>query len=238
MNSKQELLDVISRSDHTRHSDLYALFKYVPDLIVKQMSYKKYKKDEYLIHAKTPCDTIYIILSGKVAGLDFQKQGRAYYFMDFTQMPIVGDFEVFGEIPDYTVSIRATEDSAVLLLPSSYYLQWIQNDENALYIRIKNIISTLTLENKSEREYLFMNCRERLVKYMVNSYENGHSGHSGSYKLNKTQLELSDRIGFNIRSVQRGIAALEKENLISLENGKITISQEQFLRLKQIENEV
>ena len=48
MNSKQELLDVISRSDHTRHSDLYALFKYVPDLIVKQMSYKKYKKDEYL----------------------------------------------------------------------------------------------------------------------------------------------------------------------------------------------
>ena len=56
-------------------------------------------------------------------------------------------------------------------------------------------------------------------------------------KINKTQSDLSDRIGFNVRSVQRNIAALEKDGLISIENGKITISSEQFLRLKEYENE-
>ena len=56
-------------------------------------------------------------------------------------------------------------------------------------------------------------------------------------KINKTQAEWSDRTGFNVRSVQRNIAALEKDGLISIENGKITISPEQFLRLKEYENE-
>lgn len=37
--------------------------------------------------------------------------------------------------------------------------------------------------------------------------------------------------------VQRNIAVLEKEKLISIENGKITISDEQFLQLKLLDNE-
>lgn len=96
--------------------------------------------------------------------------------------------------------------------------------ENALFLRIKNIMSTLVFEKKNDREYIFMNCKERLVKYLVNSYENKKPVNALKYKLDKTQLELLDRTGFNIRSIQRNIAALEKENLISIENGKITIS--------------
>ncbi len=151
--------------------------------------------------------------------MDYHKQGRAYYFMDFAHMYIVGDFEVFGGIPEYTVSICATEECQILSIPSRSYLQWVQHDEK-----------------KNEREYMFMNCKERLVKYLVKSYENKqHESPGRKYKIARTQSELSDRIGFNVRSIQRSIAALEKEKLISVENGKITISHEQFLQLKQYE---
>ncbi len=98
-------------------------------------------------------------------------------------------------------------------------------------------MATLVFEKKHEREYMFMNCKERLIKYLVKSYENKHKENQDKLKINKTQAELSDRTGFNVRSVQRNIAALEKEGLISIENGKITISPEQFLRLKKYENE-
>ncbi len=236
MNSKQELADIISRAERGRYEYLRALFRYVPDAVIKQMSYRQYQRDEYVIHAKTLCDTIYIIVFGNVAGMDYQKQGHVYCFMDFAHMPVVGDFEVFGDIPEYTVSICATQDSGMLLLPAGLYLQWIQHDENALFLRIRNIISMLTLEKKSEREYLFMNCKERLIRYMVSSYENQKGGGAEKYRLDKTQLELSDRTGYNIRSVQRSIAALEKEGLISVENGKILISREQFLRMKEYED--
>lgn len=72
--------------------------------------------------------------------------------------------------------------------------------------------------------------------YLAKSYENKKRSNSDTIKITRTQTELSDRIGFNVRSIQRNIAALEKEGLISIESGKITISKEQFLRLKQYEN--
>jgi len=46
-------------------------------------------------------------------------------------------------------------------------------------------------------------------------------------------MELSDRVGFNLRSVQRSIAALEKEKLITMEKGKITVSHEQLVKMSR-----
>lgn len=233
MESKQQLLEVIKESELDRYEYLKALFKYVPDAVVKAISYKKYKKDQYIIHAGTTCDMVYLILSGNIVGLDYQRQGKVYYFMDFAQMYIIGDFEVFGDISEYCISICTTQECKVLMLSAKYYLQWVQHDENALFLRIKNIMTTLTFEKKSDREYIFLNCKERLIKYLIKSYENKRKEDFKKHKIDKTQLELSDRIGFNVRSVQRGITALEKEKLISIESGKITITSEQFLRLKQ-----
>lgn len=209
------------------------MFKNIPDTTVKAISFKEIKKNDFIIYAGTPCDTVYMILSGNIEGLDHQRLGRVYNFMDFTKMYIVGDFEVFADIPEYCVSIRATEDCKLLAISAKHYLQWVQHDENALFLRMKRIMSTLTFEKKNEREYMFMNCKERLVDYLIKSYKNRKSNSSDIYKLVNTQAELSEKIGFNVRSVQRNIAALEKEKLITIESGKITISSEQFLLLEQ-----
>ena len=94
-------------------------------------------------------------------------------------------------------------------------------------------MSTLTSESINHRKYMFMSCKERLMKYLVESYACKREKNTCILRLNKTQTELSDRVGFNVRSVQRSIAALEKENLITLESGKITVSQEQFVKMRK-----
>ena len=53
----------------------------------------------------------------------------------------------------------------------------------------------------------------------------------------KRMMELADRLGCNIRSIQRSIVSLEKEGVISSESGKIKISKEQYGMLQQYENE-
>ncbi len=236
MESKQQLLETIEKAEPQRREYLKSMFQYVPDAIVKAMSCKTFQKEEYLIRAGYDCTTVYIILSGNVAGLDYQKQGKAYYFMDFAKMYVVGDFEVFGDIPQYGVSICATQHCSVLTLSGACYLAWVRHDENALFLRIKNIMSMLIFETKNERELIFMNCKERLAKYLAEAYEHKHGQSCERYKVDKTQPELSDRIGYNVRSVQRSIAALEKERLVSVENGKIVLTQEQYLKLKQYED--
>lgn len=233
MESKQQLLEFIEKTEHDRREYFNGLFAFVPDAVVAELAYEEVEEGQHILYAGEPSDTVYIILSGQIAGVDHQRMGRAYYFMDFTKMYIVGDFEAFGDFPEYCVSICAVKKCGLLKISAKSYMRWVKQDENALFLRMKNIMSMLISERMVDREYIFMNCKERLIHYLAKSYENGKKDSQGKCKIVKTQTELADRIGYNVRSVQRSIAALEKENLISNENGKIILSQEQFLRLKQ-----
>lgn len=235
MKSKQQLLEFIAGTEHDRREYFEGLFAFVPDAVVAELTYAEVERGQYILCAGEPSDTVYIILLGQIAGVDYQKMGRAYYFMDFTKMYIVGDFEAFADFPEYCVSICAAKKCGLLKVSANSYMRWVQHDENALFLRMKNMMSMLISERISDREYIFMNCKERLVHYLAKAYENGNKDSRGKCKIPKTQAELADRIGFNVRSVQRSIAALEKENLISNENGKVTLSKEQYLRLKQEE---
>ncbi len=233
MQSKQQILELIEKTEPDRSRYLKELFDYMPDGIVEELIYEEVKSGRYILRAGMPSDMVYIILSGKIMGVDHQRMGRVYYFMDFTKMYIIGDFEIFADISEYCVSICAAKDCKLLKIPAGAYMNWIRHDENALFLRMKNIMATLTSERIVDREYIFMNCKERLVDYLVKSYENGQTDNQGRHRVMKTQAELADRIGYNVRSIQRAIASLEKEERISNANGKITLTKEQFLRLKQ-----
>ena len=76
-----------------------------------------------------------------------------------------------------------------------------------------------------------MGCRERVSYYFIMFYENNGKDLSGNVIIALTQNELADKVGFNIRSVQRVIATLEEENLITIKNRKMMLSYDQYLRL-------
>ena len=234
MESKEQLLEVIAKVERDRGQYLSDLFKYMPEAIAKELTYIEVKKNELILSAGDPCESVYVILKGQVIGLDHYKMGRIYSFMDFTKMYIVGDFEVFADYSEYCVSIRAAQDCKMLKISANSYLRWIQHDENALFLRMNNILNTLTFERKLDRNYLVMDCKERLVSFLIMLYEKENPMGFGKLKVDLTQAEISDKIGFNIRSVQRSIASLEKLEIVSNENGKITVTSEQYEKLKAL----
>ena len=162
METKQQFLEEINKVKGSKRDYLNKLFQYVLEAVIRAAVHKNVKKDEFIIRAGEPCDTVYIILKGDVAGVDYQKLGKVYYFMDFAKMYIVGDFEIFSEDTNYNVSICASKDSELLAIPASIYWKWIKHDENALLLRIKNIMTILTSEKASDRKYMFMSCKSVL----------------------------------------------------------------------------
>lgn len=228
METREQFLEELNKVKDNKRGYLNKVFKYMPEAIIRATTHKYVKKDEFIIRAGEPCDTVYVILKGSIVGLDYQKLGKVYYFMDFAKMYIIGDFEIFAEDEEYHVSIRAASDCELLAIPSSLYWKWIKHDENALLLRMQNVMSILTSEKASDRKYMFMSCKERLMKYLITSYANKKGNMEGTIRINRTQTQLSERVGYNVRSVQRSIQALEKEELIGVENGKITITEEQY----------
>ena len=232
MKSKAELIKMLKSLDEKQSIYFMKMFENIPDDIVKTMNYKKVKKNETLIQTGDICDTVYIILSGRVSGTDYQQSGNIYVFMDFCKMDIVGDFEVFGGMSEYSASIKTVEDSEILTIPAKAYLSWMKQDVNALFSRTQKLMHILFTETKDGRKHLFLSCKDRLILYLVNFYEK-HGKDKESCKVKKNQTEIADGIGFHVRSVQRNILTLKEEGLLTVESGKIVISYAQYSKLKE-----
>ena len=233
MKSKEHLMEVVSKGCKERRQYLTDFFKHVPNAVAEEFRYAEIKENEKIISVGEPCDVVYIVLEGDVKGVDYYKTGVAYSFMDFSEMFILGEYELFSGEKEHLVSVYADTDCKVLKISANRYLNWIQHDENALFLRLKNILQTLPKERKREREYLRMGCRERVISYLVHFYEKNIKtvSKNGAVKIRLTQAELSEKVGFNIRSVQRVIASLEAAKMVSIESGKMVLSYEQYLKL-------
>ena len=235
MKSKEQLYELITKINRDRSQYLKELFKYVPEAVAKEIAYAEIKKDEYIIKAGEDCDTVYFLLKGDVKGVDYLQDGRIYSFLDFSRMYIVGDFELFSGEFKSIISVLAADECKVLKLSAKSYMRWIQCDENALMLRLEAILKVLIMETKGDRENMVRGCTERLVNYLVKYYEREYTSSYLNVKVDLTQTEIADRIGFNVRSVQRSINALEKDGLISIVKGKIVVSAEQCFMLKEYE---
>ena len=51
----------------------------------------------------------------------------------------------------------------MLTIPAAFYMEWIQNDAEALYSRTKVNMRRLITQTTDARRYLFLEAKERLV---------------------------------------------------------------------------
>lgn len=231
MESKQQFIEKMKNLTPEQFEYLNQLFKDCPEEVIKAMRYRKVPKGYVLIYAGNVCDSVYIILQGNTVGMDFQKLGNAYVVREDSSTDVLGDFELFGDIKEYRITIRAVTDCEMVVIPAEVYLKWMQQDINALFMRTRKLMNSLTLQAASERKYLFLNCRDRLILHLVEEYE--AKGRGETYRLKSTQPELAERLGFNTRTIQRSVQSLENNGRISIDKGKISISLEDYWKLKE-----
>ena len=234
MKTIKQLLEENKCITDERRTYFLKLFENIPHQTAEHIVGIKVNKGDYILKAGEPCDAVYFLLEGKVIGEAYTNQGRAYSFMDFSQMRVLGDYELFYDCGEYTASVRAEENCYLLKLSKDYYMNWVKQDVNALFLRTRNILSVLTFERSVDRVYLQKNSKDRLCLLLVRFYETGEKDKKGSFTVQYTQMELADKIGVNLRSVQRSIAALESEQLVQLKKGKMVISKDQYEKLSKL----
>ena len=232
-----KLLEKIQDVSMDRREYFLNLFHNISNETQDQIVHIDVKKGQYVLKAGAPADTVYFLLKGNVTGEAYSNRGRTYSFMDFSQMWVLGDYELFYNCEEYVISIRAEQDCSLMILPKQHYQNWVRNDANALYMRMQNMLSVMTFERRIDRESLQKSSKERLAMILVRFYETGNKDRTGTYIVQYTQTELADKTGVNLRSVQRSIASLRDDGFVSLKSGKMLINSEQYIKLKQYTEE-
>lgn len=188
--------------------------------------------EQTLLSAGDKCSNIYIILSGKVTGIEWPMYGRAYPFKDYGPGDFFGEIECFAGLSNYRISVVTITKCEVLVIPSIFYMEWLQTDVDALYLRTQENMKRLITQTADARRYLFIEARERLMMYLIRKYTQKMPA-GKILVLKSSRDQMADEIGISIRTLNRSIKKLEQDGLIWIQKGKVTVTEKGFLHMQK-----
>lgn len=207
-------------------SFLKLFFAKCPESLSTSVMLKTYAKNHTLMNTDDTCAHVYILLKGRLQAIEERVGDEPYRFTELSAIEIVGDFELFTKMSARIITLTTLEKSICLVIPSSDYLAWIRNDANALFIRTQMLIQQLITQTQFERQNFFLDNRTRLLHFL---YGECNSRLEASFPLHIkcTRVEISNKLGCSVRTINRAIQALHEEGILSLKHGKIVISEKQ-----------
>ena len=224
-------MDIFNVLPSKKQEYMNVLFKNCTEEVKYYMSIVEVDADQTFIKAGEECRYIYIVLSGKVTGVEWPMNEKSYFFKDFGPGDFFGEIECFAGMPKYRISILSSTQCRLLAIPSVYYMEWMHMDVDALYMRTQENMKRLVTQTAEARKYLFMDGKDRLMVHLVRKYEQKQPL-LDILELKQTRTRISEEVGVSMKTLNRSIKKLEDMQLIQLNKGKIVITKEQYLQMK------
>lgn len=208
------------------------LFQNSTEEVRYYMSLIDIEPNQTFIKAGTACTHIYIILSGKVTGIEWPMHERSYPFKDFGPGDFFGEIECFAGLQQYRISIIASTKCRVLSIPAAYYMEWMRTDVDALFSRTQVNTARLITQTAEARKYLFMDGKDRLMVHLIRKFEQKYPLPK-ILELNQTRTQISEEVGFSLKTLNRSIKKLEEMGLVEIQHGKIVIREAGYRQMKE-----
>lgn len=201
-----------------------------PNAILNSMTICTYGPNHTLMYTGDPSEEVYLLLKGGIDAVDENVPNIPYTFTELKPVDVVGDYELFSDALGRYVSLRTTCPTMCIRLSSQNYLTWMKQDNNALFMRMQMLMQVLSWETQFHRQYLFLDNETRLVLYLLEECQK--KAFRYPHKVKADRERIASKIGCSIRTLNRTVTQLEKQQLIGRNGGKITIEESQHRALK------
>ena len=193
---KIELLNVLNKEEH------------------KLVKGYQVAKNNVIFHEGDVCETIGIIISGKVDIISYSFEGKELLINSLKAGEIFGNNLIFSSEPVYRGDVIAQEKSVIALINKENLVYLLQNNKDFLYLYLKaqsdkaklltSRIQLLSLVNAEERLFYYASKNDNVITY-------------------KNVTTLAATIGVQRETLSRLLTSLIKRHLIKKEKGKITV---------------
>lgn len=224
-------MDVFQALPPQKRNYMELLFRNCTEEVKYYMTLIDIEAESTFIKAGTDCTHIFIILSGKVTGVEWPMHERSYPFKDFGPGDFFGEIECFAGLPQYRISIIASTPFRVLSIPASTYMDWMRMDVDALFLRTQENMRRLITQTAEARKYLFMEGKDRLMVHLIRKFEQ-RLPTPQVLELRHTRSQIAEEIGFSVKTLNRSVQKLEELGFIRVQHGKILIPEEGYRAMK------
>lgn len=223
--------DIFRELPSRKREYMRTLFRNCTEEVKYYMNLIEIEPNSTFIKAGENCTYIYIVISGKVTGVEWPMHEKSYPFKDFGPGDFFGEIECFAGMEKYRISIVASTKCRVLAIPAAYYMEWMRMDVEALFMRTQTNMQRLLSQTAEARKYLFMDAKDRLMVHLIRKYEQRQQ--PKELELRQTRTQIAEEIGFSIKTLDRSIKRLEEMGLIQVRHGKVWIPEDGYRQMQE-----
>lgn len=193
---------------------------------------KQLEKGRYLFQESTPASDLYYIIKGKVEVSKVVPDGRELTIRISSENDLVGETVLFSQNPKYMMNAKMMEDGTVAVISKEALEEKIASDSH-LAVEMMTWLSAQNRKNQAKfRDMLLHGKKGAFYSTLIrlsNSY--GTEAEDGKViNLPFTNQELANFCGTSREVVNRMLAQLRRNNVISVKKGRITILNFDYLK--------
>ena len=170
-------------------------------------------KGNIIFHEGDACESIGIIISGKVDIVSYSFQGREMLINSLKAGELFGNNLIFSSSPIYKGDVIAKEKAVIAFINKEDLVTLLQNNREFLELYLQAQSDKAKLLTARIQLLSFPNAEERLF-YYASKNEN--------VIVFKNVTALAQTIGIQRETLSRLLTSLVKRHLIKKEKGKIT----------------
>ena len=180
---------------------------------------KKYKKDQIIHLQNEVCQSMDIILEGRVVIQKIDEEGNVLTINVFSAPEIIGAHLIFSTNNIYPMTVVADSEVVILRLNRKLIIELGQSDPDFMVALLQAISDRILILADKIRTISHSTIREQIMAFLTYEY---HIQQSPVIKLNYSKKELAERLGVQRTSLSRELNKMRRDGLIEYDARTIT----------------
>lgn len=210
----------------------------LPEEMLELIKIKTYKTQDVIIEHCEESYYTYIILEGICCSSQDMKNGTRFILRKATVGDVVGFMNVYGKNRDFSAQILARTKVIAARLPRTLmqacfgtYPDFSTTMSYRVIDRLQSFLSLISECNNYPSYLSLITYLEYNYLFYLRSYPDQFTG---PVRIMESRQNISDFLGIDVRSVQRLLARIKEEQLVTIPSRSIYINQAQYQALRKI----
>jgi len=181
---------------------------------------KRYEKDQIIHLENEVCQSLDIILEGKVAVQKIDEEGNVLTINIFSAPEIIGAHLIFSTRNIYPMTVLADSEVVILRLNRELIVELGQSDPGFMVDLLQIISDRIMILADKIRTISHNTIREQITAFLTYEFS---LQKSRVLKLNYTKKELAERLGVKRTSLSRELNKMRRDGLLDYDARTITL---------------
>lgn len=172
---------------------------------------EKYDKEEIIYTEEDVCNSLCLIIEGKVEIQKIDPTGKVLTVAVFSEGDEFGENLIFSDITNFPMTVVSKTASKILSIPKESVVKLCQMRSEFLYEYLRTISNKALMLSRRIKDVTLKTIRQKIAEYIIEEYKKQKKP---DVYINISKKEWADKLGVQRPSLSRELIKMKEEGII------------------------